>query len=155
MNRPWSCHGYTRRMRRSEWRKNNASNRKYNTWKRAIPWRGPGAQHKRERTEKEKPRKSKDTAKVKDNVQESEQEQAPMKGSQKKQGKKGKTKDVGKGQGAKGKEQSKQANHHGKSLNQEEREKGKEAKEKDHECSESTVHEFDARCDRNRPVPPP
>ena len=56
---------------------------------------------------------------------------------------------------AKGKEQTKQANLHGKSLNQEEREKAKEAKEKDHECSESTVHEFGTRCDRNRPVPPP
>ena len=54
MNRPWSCHGYTRRTRRSGWRKNNASNRKYNTGKGAIPWRGPGAQYKRERNEKEK-----------------------------------------------------------------------------------------------------
>ena len=48
---------------------------------------------------KKKPWKSKDTAKVKDNVQEPEQEQASMKGSQKKQGKKGKTKDVGKDKG--------------------------------------------------------
>ena len=75
---------------------------------------------------KKKPRKSKDTAKVKDNVQEPEQEQAPMKGSK---ARKAKPRTWARTR-AKGKEQTKQANHHGKSLNQEEREKGKEAKEK-------------------------
>ena len=42
--------------------KKNASNRKYNTGKRAIPWRVPGAQYKRERMKKKKPGKSKDTS---------------------------------------------------------------------------------------------
>ena len=76
-----------------------------------------------------------------------------MKGSQKKQGKKGKTKDVGKDKGQRERNKpSKQTTMDRVST----RRKGrKEAKEKDHECSESTVHEFDTRCDRNRPVPPP
>ena len=63
------------------------------------PGVGQGQNTKGKGMKKKKPRKSKDTAQVKDNVQEPEQEQAPMKGSQKKQGKKGKTKDVGKDKG--------------------------------------------------------
>ena len=124
--------------------------------KRALPWRGPGAEYKRERNEKEK----KTTEKQRHSQGERQRARArtgtsanvrkPEEARQ--EGQKPRTWARTR---AKGKEQTKQANHHGKSLNQEEREKGKEAKEKDHECSESTVHEFDTRCDRNRPVPPP
>ena len=46
------------RTNQKKWmEKNDASDRKHNTEKRAIPWRGPGAQYKRERNEKEKPTK--------------------------------------------------------------------------------------------------
>ena len=113
----------TNQKRRTE--KNNASNRKHNTEKRAIPWRDQ--EHNTNVTvQKKKPRKAKDAAKVKDNAQEPKQEQAPAKGRQKKQSKKIKTKDQGKDKDKK--EQNQQANLHGKSLNQEGREKGKEAR---------------------------
>ena len=127
--------------------KNNASNRKYNTGKRAIPWRGQGAQHKRERNEKKKPRKSKDTAKVKDNCARartgtSANERKPEEARQE-----GKTKDVGKGKGT---------NQASKPPWKESQPGGKGKRERrQRKCTESTVHEFDTRCDRNRPVPPP
>ena len=132
----------------------NASDRKHNTGKRAIPWRGQGAQYKRERNEEEKYEKTKTQPRRKTTCKSQNRNKRQRKEARRGKARRAKPRTRARTR-AKGKEQTKQANLHGKSLNQEEREKGKEAKEKDHECSESTVHEFGTRCDRNRLVPPP
>ena len=104
---PWPRHRHTGRSSRSRWKNNNASNCKFTTGKRAIPWRGPGAQYQRERRE-EKATEKKNAAKEKDNVQEPEQEQAQAKGEEETKQKEQKQ---GPGQGQGQRERNKPSKH--------------------------------------------